>query len=305
MKPIFRSVEAQLASRAEELARQHAPVRSPRGPRRIRLVAGFTAVAASATAVALFVGIGTGGRVDPVARAEAALSASDEIIHIVTSTRSGPGNDLGASTTAEQWSTVRPLRWRIVKDVPAPTSPGADREEDQHGLISGPVQYAYANGTLQFYAQRRGTLDVTSGLRGTGLAARVPGPEGAPNLGEPLTEIRSALSSGRLHADGKGTVDGRPVERLSGTIPVDPDRDGPEGIAHPTGLEYDVDPSTFAPVRIRVQTRLGVAQPGDPPIVTEIRFSSFERLPVTAKNERLLAIRSFGTPKVFRHTAGG
>ncbi len=62
--------------------------------------------------------------------------------------------------------------------------------------------------------------------------------------------------------------------------------------------EYLVDPATSAPIRLRISSgRSG----GEPRRFTETRFTTYERLPLTAENARLLRIATKPDPKVITH----
>ena len=71
------------------------------------------------------------------------------------------------------------------------------------------------------------------------LAGLSNGPLGT----DPVAGIRSMLAAGQLHDAGSGTVDGRAIRRLVGE-----ELSRPQGFAHsPWPVEYDVDPTTYAP----------------------------------------------------------
>jgi len=162
--------------------------------------------------------------------------------------------------TTEQWSTAAPPRWRIAETVPDP-SKTPDTISGPHGAIVGPEQSSYANGTEEDYAQRLNTLDVTTGFSDDGPPAQVPGPLGS----DPLFQARSMLDAGLLHDAGNAVVNGKTVRRLVGEEPrprAVPGRSGwrpPYDPAWP--VTYDVNPDTFAPVQVTIQTRFAIQAP--------------------------------------------
>lgn len=75
------------------------------------------------------------------------------------------------------------------------------------------------------------------------------------------------LASGQLHLIGKGTVSGREVLRLTGSEPRPRPTSVSSGAAYP--VEYDVEPETYAPVRVTVE-KVGVDALGNAGTLTEI-----------------------------------
>lgn len=244
----------------------------------------------------LVLGAGEGSRIDLVAQARAALAPTGQIVHLVTTThietKGRPGS--GATSTSEQWSASDPPRWRVAFDIPTPTTtPGGKPVGDLDGLLTGPMQISYGRGTEEFYAQRPNTLEVTSGLREDRSHAAPHGPLGV----EPVATVRSLLAAGKLHDAGRSTVDGRAVRRLVG--------EESRGSNPPWSIEYDVDPHTGAPVRVRIEAPRA-AQPagiGTPVIVLDV--DSYQRLPLNSSTVALLKIQTTGHPAVQRRRAGG
>jgi hypothetical protein len=103
---------------------------------------------------------------------------------------------------------------------------------------------------------------------------------------DPVAAIRTLLSDGKLHAQGRVERNGRDVLRLVGTTERYVDAGGtftPE-----TVYEYFTDPETYAPLEI-VSTQIVAARPDDPEpaarrerrIIQRWIFQTFERLPLT------------------------
>jgi hypothetical protein len=263
---------------------------------RRQLSATALALAGIAAGVLALTGAGPRAQLDLTAQARAALAPAGQIVHLVSTThietKGRPG--AGATSTSEQWSTSDPPRWRVAFDIPTPTTtPGGKPIGDLDGLLTGPMQISYSRGTEEFYAQRPNTLEVTSGLREDRSHAAPHGPLGI----EPVATVRSLLAAGKLHDAGRGTVDGRAVRRLIG--------EETRGRNPPWPVEYDVEPRTDAPVRVRIEAPRA-AQPagiGTPVIVLDV--DSYQRLPLNSSTAALLKIQTAGHPAVQRRRAGG
>jgi hypothetical protein len=241
-------------------------------------------------------GIAPRTHLDVLAQARAALAPPGQIVHLLTTTHFETRGRSGATSTStsQQWSASDPTRWRVAFSIPAPTStPGGKPVGNLDGLVTGPMQIAYRDGTEELYSQRPNTLEVTTGLRDDGSHAAPQGPLGV----EPVATVRSLLAAGRLHSAGRGTVNGRAVQRLLGKEP--------RGSDPPWPVEYDVDPRTDAPVRVTIEAPRA-AQPagiGVPVIVLDV--DSYQRLPLNRATASLLKIQSTGRPTVYRRRASG
>lgn len=267
------------------LARAAAPTAPRPRPRlRLALLGGASLATAAAVAVlALLVLPAADERLDPVAQARAALAApAGELIHTVTAMsyhrQDGRGRVLPARERdllrTEQWATGEPARWRTV------TTSAADRSES-----------AFAGGVLRSYDRRRNRLTLIRGMREVPRTVLMPG--AAQLGGDPVLELRRLLADGDLRDMGVTTVDGREVRRLTGEQRV---RAGRRAVVIRT--EYLVDPETSAPIRLRIASgRPG----GEPHGFTETRFTTYERLPLTAESARLLRIATKPDPKVITH----
>jgi hypothetical protein len=261
-------------------------------PPRLRiphLAAAVAVVVAGVTAALLATPDGD-NRVDAVAQARAALAPpAQQLVHLVVrqtfELRSGRG--ALPSTMIEQWAASDPPRWRI-----AWKAPGGGALSDAYGPIAGPVQIAYAAGTQSTYVRQRNTLTLVHGFTDADVTASVAGPTLLGN--DPIAGIRAMLNRGELRNAGRGSVDGRAVWRLVGALPVQRD-----GKTLTTRLEYDVNRVSYAPVAARVQLPVPASSP---PSALALRFPTFQRLPLTAANARLLQIRPQGRPKVIEQT---
>jgi hypothetical protein len=236
---------------------------------------------------------------DVVAEARAALGQPGQLVHLVVrqTLLPPPGAKhykVPPPSTSEQWSTSTPPRWRLAFSYPDPKKhPGTGTVGNADGPIVGPVQVAYADGVQSTYYQQRNTLRKISGFSDNGPAATVPG--ATPLGNDPIAIIRGMLARNALRDAGEATVAGRAVHRLLGrrTSQV-----GTQVVT--TTVEYDVAPDTFAPVQARIElpvpVRAAAPPVGNPSIV--LRFLTFERLPLTPANRRLLEIQPVGRPIV-------
>jgi hypothetical protein len=250
--------------------------RRARRPRRLPLLAGSAALAAAAiTAVLLLLpGSTTPRRLDVIAEARAALAPqAGELTHLVVRQHAevAPGAR-GVSVSAppitiEQWSATGPVRWRMTYINPPNAFPHPEER----------VEVAYADGVETSYNRARNALRRVTGL-GTHSA-----PAAYPLGTDPIATLRSMLAHGRLRDAGPATIGGRAVRRLLGT------RTRALGKQRFTGtVEYDIDPTTFAPVRAKLQPPFPLL--GANRIYEVLDFRRFERLPLTAATSELLKI---------------
>jgi hypothetical protein len=241
---------------------------------RVLLLAGPVAAAALAiTAVLLLLpGGSTTRRLDVVAEARAALAPQDgEITHLVyvsdIATADRRSTKAVPRVTTEQWSAADPVRWRATWVQPSSVAHGGGT----------PIEIAFADGTEREYHRQSNRLRVIRGLRGSQV------PRVYPLGADPVATLRGLLAGGHLRDAGETSIDGRAVHRLVGTRKRD------FGTQHlTTSVEYDVDPTTFAPVRAKIELPAPAAAPR---IFSILDFRTFERLPLTAQNAELLTIR--------------
>jgi hypothetical protein len=270
---------------------QQAEARPAGAHRRRWIAAGALSVVIAAVAQS---GLDGGGRLDVVAQAEAALAPAGQIVHLVTTShmelRGGSTSEIiGAEAeentprVTEQWSISKPLRWRVASNVPIVTA---------HGSSTGPVQLSYGGGTEEFYAQPLNALNIRTGVAEN--SPRVSLSEG-PMGSEPVPKIRAMLETGQLHDAGSGNVQGRAVRRLVG-------EDIQNGHSWP--VEYDVDPSTFVPVRFTVEES-GVSVPGNSGTLTQVvDVNTYKEIPLNESTASLLSIQPLGNPTVSRTQVG-
>jgi hypothetical protein len=272
------------------------PAGRPRGRR--RAAAGALALAGIATGALMLIGAGSGGRLDVVAQAKAALEPLGHVVHLVTTSRMemrggsqaeivGPEAEDNTPRVTERWSASQPTRWRVAATVPFVSAQGTHPEQ---------VQLAYAGGTEELfdYLKSINTLQVTTGVSedGTRVSLR-DDPLGA----DPVAHIRSMLEAGQLHNAGSGTVDGDAVERLVGN-----ELSSSPGLAHPPWpVEYDVDANTYVPVRFTVE-EVGMSFPGNTGTPTQIvEVNTYEQLPLNETTATLLSIHPAGNPIVIHN----
>lgn len=264
--------------------------------RRLRATGGVLVLAFTGTVALSLIGSGDGSRLEVLAQARAALAPAGEIVHLVTSThfesRGGSAPAVGPTSKAEQWSSTSPLRWRVAFIVPTPTTtPGGKPVGKLDGLVTGPMQFSYSGGTFEFYAQRPNTLEVRTGLSDESPRATPSGPLGV----EPVARVRKMLEQGQLRVAGKGTVDGKPVVRLVG--------DEPRGTNAPWPVEYDVNPVTYAPVRVAIEAAPARRRAGAGVQVSVLQVDTYQLIPLNSSTASLLAIKPAGKTTVIRHHA--
>jgi hypothetical protein len=289
LRPYLDDFEERLTEAADRSSRQ-------RASRRIALVGAAVAALAAALILLLTVAGGSGGRLDVVAKARAALADRGRLVHLVTHERvlapSGariPGPRRFAFGW-EEWATGNPPQWRIAYSY------------------KGGYQLAFGHRTWSLYEQRRNRLMIERGFP-TRFARTIPSTTSVlfgKAANGPIATIRAMLRRGELRDDGFASIGGQRVRRLVGERPA-----YPGGVAPRTrvAVRYYVDPDSYTPVAARIGRRpraAGGSQAHGPGGYTRIRFTSFERLPLTAANARLLQVRPAGHPKVtqFRSNRG-
>ncbi|HTA12109.1 MAG TPA: hypothetical protein VK765_01720 [Solirubrobacteraceae bacterium] len=268
---------------------------SQRGRRRAG--AGALGLAGIATGALLLTGAGSSGRLDVVAQARAALEPSGQVVHLVTTSHMemrggsqagivGPEAEENTPRIAERWSASQPTRWRLAATVPFVTAQGTTHPDQ--------MQLAYAGGVEELYLKSLNTLQMTTGVSEDSTRASL---RDDPLGTDPGALIRSMLEAGQLHNDGSGTVDGHVVERLIGDEPGSSSTP-----AHPPWpVEYDVDASTYIPVRLTVE-EVGVSFPGNTGTPTQVvEVNAYEQLPLNQTTATLLGIHPAGNPTVTHH----
>jgi hypothetical protein len=273
---------------------------------RRRVTTGGLALAAI-TAVGIALAGTSGGRVDVVADAEAALAPPGQLLHIVTTSRlemrgaahtEVTGHDaesLGWNQprTAEEWSASMPTRWRIATTIPTATAKGS--------MPAAPLQCAYSNDSEATYNQgfQVKELDIVPVAKGQDEASEESPCTDQTSRGlgtEPEEHIDSLLEAGQLQPAGTSTVNGRVVLRLTGEQTESKLEAASDSSIPPWPVEYDVDPETYAPVRFTVEM-VGTNTFGNAGTLTEVtEVTAYEQLPLNESTSSLLDIKTTGNP---------
>jgi hypothetical protein len=174
----------------------------------------------------------------------------------------------GSGTTSEIWSASDPLRFHV-------------REATRHHST---WDSAYVDGVVTTRDSKDGKIRSTrldeAGRRAT---EDMDNDTGLTQPGrDPIPVIRRLLADGELEHAGSSELDGRKVERLVGSTPAGDDGTPREDV------EYLVDAETYAPVRLATK---GTLKDGRPAGSFKLTFKRYERLPLTAENEKLLVVR--------------
>lgn len=272
----------------DAFGRDLASAKQPR--RRLTPVLGASAVLACVAAAVLGLGLTdspAGRALDPVAEARAALSPPGEVIYLkIIARTTGVGINVGRQprgpNTTEQWTTVGPPRWRVVQTSVTPALGLRDE-----------TQFSYAGGTQSIYSERRDKLTRREGLSDHGAAAKPVG----PLRGDPQSDLRSLLASGRVRDAGLVLVGERKVRRLVSDHRTFSDRR--TGGSVTTGFTYDVDSSSFAPIRATLTERFRGRRASDrSSLRTTFLVDRYERLPLNPTTAKLLVIPTTANTKV-------
>jgi hypothetical protein len=277
------------------------PVPRARLTRRRFALASMAATVVVAIAGGSLVIPGTRGKtIDVVSEARAALLPQGAIVHVKVryeraryesmATLHEGSRTIGRDTGAfERWSATNPLRNRsIVFLEPPGGGPLATIETD------------YANGIWRSHKSWRDDvwLSRANGQERRDFEAR----RGRSHLEalqislDPIAAIRTLLSDGKLHAQGRVERNDREVLRLVGTTEY-----GDRGGRLTSIYEYFIDPETYAPLQI-VSTEILAARPDAPApearherrIIQRWIFQTFERLPLTKDTASLLRMNVTG-----------
>lgn len=294
--PASASASTRVASPVAALRRRR---RAPRLP-----LLGAGALAAAGIVAALALGVGTGGKLDVAQEAEAALATDGTILHVVTTgtsinyvngvrrPRAVAANERERpDTRVEAWATTGPPRWRtVVSPATAPSAAYAEelRRSGRPGLN---LETSYADGAQSHYEPGR-SLTIVTGFSDRGRAAQPLG--FGPGNTTSLEDLRGLLRDGKLRDRGRTRIGRRPALRLAEVTPA-----ATNGAQ--VRVTYFVDPDSYTPIRVSYRWRPTGWKPTrtmrsfEFEIVTD--FATFERLPLTPENERLLQITpAAGTP---------
>jgi hypothetical protein len=276
---------------AAERQHQHAP--GPVGRRRLGGVPGRSrlvlaaATLAIAAAVALIVTAPWDSSAGFLARAQAALTHADSVLHMktqTTTTWTRPDCKV-RRTQAEVWiDETPPHSYRLLLN---------DRPPD---LNAGPHALGCSSGTASEYGGTYEVDDQPLRFEPPNRLSAWAGERFRFPL-DPAAELRAAISAGRAHDEGKAQLEGRTVERIR----IDPPPACPRrGNCPREPLYVYVDPETFYPVAFdRTDTQVEiVGGPGGSSSYRQVRardvtrYLTFEYLPRTAANLALTNIHA-------------
>jgi hypothetical protein len=269
----------------EPLLARLEPTPSRRPRRRYALV---PAAGLLAALIAVVAGLELrGSSVDVVAEAREALGGSSGIVHIVvrdqhfnpdgtqvqaSSLHDRRGRRIGTVTDRKEiWWTQNPTRIHTRETARLRDGGLAPIDSD---YADGVVRQLRFDGKLQSErvppeAQR--AIEDTDASSGLTLPGR-----------DPLPVIRRLLADGELKPAGTTKVGDRTVQRLVGSQP------SPDAMTPGVKVEYLVDAKTYAPVQVTTRATL---RDGRPAGGSKLTFITYERLPLTPKNEATLRIR--------------
>lgn len=243
--------------------------------RRSRLVARVLSPAialAAVLAVVVFVIDGT----DPsiLARAMAAISARDAIIHFSALSRT---TDAGGTViqSAEVWLYQK--RTHAIEDERMTFSPEDRVRFSTEVAVDGDRVETYAAGAI-----------LRSHAAGEACASKftLTFVCGTRNASDPLEVVRGLYQAGLLHSAGETLFKGRMADVIVGSVVE-------RGVR--TAVRVLVEPKTFAPLEIVRSSRSGKQ-------TTTIQ--NYQRLPATAGNVRLLALRPHPSAQVLDAPCG-
>jgi hypothetical protein len=247
-------------------------------PRRRRgFVLGGALAVATAVVVALLLLAPSGGGgarpgpVDAIAAARKALDPTGVILHMRLRIDAPDGR---TRSFQETWSAQEPQRWRL-------------RWWNEGGapLHRGPGETAYGDGEQSQYHRRR--LTIRQGYEDNTPQTRLP-TIFSQKGGDPDSDLRALLTSGKLTDEGEQQSGGRTVRRLT--------KD--DGLRK---MVFDVDPVTFVPLGGSMTLRPPNSR--FPATTNAFVVEAFERLPITAETEKLLKITPPAGTKTTVYTA--
>ena len=255
--------------------------------RGLRLGGAAAGLAAAGTVAVLVVGGSAPRQIDVVAEARAALAPKPGILHIrgvVTDESTSGGKSIRHVPGSfrqrwEQWRATDPSRWRVKVY-------GSKRQVRRGDIVLPavePSETAFAAGAESHYRPLERQLHTVTGFS----ARHGDRPMGvfSGRRGGSLEQLRAMFERGQLDDRGPTSVGGRPARRLVGRSN---DRFGST-----LTVDYAVDPSSFAPIRVTTSVRTPGGRHGlgrGMVFRQRIDFEVFETLKATPANERLLRI---------------
>lgn len=266
---------------------RHGSRRKRQRRRAVCLGGAATALAAAGTVAVVMLGSTAPQQIDVVAEARAALAPKPGILHIravVTDESRSGGESIRHVPGSfrqrwEQWRATDPGRWRVKIYA----SKRQVRRGDVVLPAVEPSETAFAGGAESHYRPLDGKLHTVTGF--SQRHGERPMGVFSGERGGSLERLRVMFQRGELADRGPTSVDGRPARRLVGRSH---DRFGAT-----ITVDYAVDPSSFAPIRVTTSVR---TQPGRHGLGRgmvfrqRIDFEVFETLRATPANERLLRI---------------
>ncbi len=198
---------------------------------------------------------------------------------MTTEMEKGSFDSVPPPETSELWYAQDPVRWRFAWAYPAGMNGTAfDADGNQ---LSGRQEESYANGTVTDYEIEDHLVHVTTDLSD----ADQTNAERAPGVTDLLDTLRSLLAAGKLRDDGLADVGGRSVRKL---VETNVATDGNATSKRTT--TYYVDPDTFAPISGSLSMEDGNDRGMLPVSTIDFTVDTYETLPETSDNEKLLAI---------------
>ncbi len=229
------------------------------------------AIAGAVTALAVGVGITvipSDGKVDVIEEAQAALAVGDKIEHYKVTTRSYSWAGTPKNVEREEfWRRNRPYAVRVLRLGRDASDQSADAAENK--------SFFYLSGAKTAFWY-------------TGAFSGIP---------NQVDWIRDGLKRGILRPGGTAVLDGRKVLRLVGEY-RNTFRAGNEGstkshkVTQTSWYRFDLDPDTYAPLRLWTKLRSESSDRGDNYRDISIqRFALYEQLQPTANNLKQLRVQ--------------
>ncbi|HEY5429598.1 MAG TPA: hypothetical protein VIK04_10815 [Solirubrobacteraceae bacterium] len=228
-------------------------------------------LALAAVTVAVLVLLTAGGGPSIVARAYAATSTDGVIVHYIQTLRFRGGATKPQTAVTEVWTSGQRRHLILV--------PGTSQRYEEITLDNGNVE-RYFNGKLSHSSVPATVLARPCGS----IAILLGGYCDRSEQTSPLAALRALYKSGRLHAVGQTTANGRRVDLL-------------EGSSGTVGVRALVDPQTFVPIEIEM-TQTFTTDPRIRPIVVTATITDYQRLALTVRNRQLLLMRSHARARV-------
>jgi hypothetical protein len=266
--------------------RQHDHISAPASRRRLGGLSGRSrlvmaaATLAIAAAVALIVTAPWDSSPGFLARAQAALTQADSVLHVKTQT---------TTTWTRPDCKVRRTQAEVWIDETPP-----------HGyrllVTAGPHARGCSSGTTSEYGGRYEGDELPLRFEPPNRLSAWAGERFRFPL-DPAAELRAAISAGRARDEGKTQFDGRTVERIR--IDPPPEACRRRGQCPIEPLYVHVDPETFYPVAFdRTDTQVVIVGGAGGSSSRQVRardvtrYLTFEYLPRTAANLALTDIRA-------------